>query len=101
MEVLKFVLNNIDNLISLVAIGFMCYLVIKNGTKGQIVTLVISLMMESEKIYGGGTGTLKKEVVLNNIPVIYKLLYNKKYIQKLIDENAEKYKALFDKISEN
>ncbi len=101
MEMIKFIISNLDNIVALGGIIALIFITLKKGKKEELISVIISLMMESEYIYGSGTGLLKKEDVLNKIPAIFKLLYSKEKIKSIIDNSAFEYKSMFDKINQN
>ncbi len=100
MEIINFLTSNYDNILALLGIGLIVYIILKNATNKQLTSLIISLMASAEMDLGSGTGALKKEYVLNKLPVIFKMLYKTEFIQIAIDEYAHQYRDLFDKINE-
>ncbi len=99
MDILSILLSNTDNIICVLAIILILFVVLKHGKKEELLSIVMSLMLQSEKIYGSGTGVGKQKDVLSKIPILFKILYGNNEIKNIINGFAEEYKEMFDNIS--
>ncbi len=101
MDIFNFLFNNFDNILALVGVGIIIFFALKTGKKEDLFSAILSLMLESEKLYGSETGVGKREDVINKLPSFFKFIYSKKEIKKIIDGFAEEHKSLLDKVSSN
>jgi len=100
MEFVTFLLQNLDAILTLLAVIVVVVLAIlyvrKNGV-AFIEAMLLSLVTEAEKDFGGGTGVLKKSTVVTAIyeklPSILRLFVSEATISRLIDEAVESAKV--------
>ena len=90
MEVIKWIVENIDNIILIVvAIIALCQL-IKHSESEKLKQSLLYLVTQAEIDFGSGTGTLKSAVVADwlyqRIPSSMKVLFSSKDIQKMIED---------------
>lgn len=99
MKILTFVLQNLDAILTLLAVVAVVVLAVvyvrKNGV-AFIDAMLLGLVTEAEKDFGGGTGILKKSTVVTAIyeklPSILRLFISEATVSRLIDEAVESAK---------
>lgn len=101
MEVLKLILENIDNIVTCVVILVTVAALIKKGETDVLKELLFGLITKAEQEFGEGTGLLKFSTVADwlyeRIPTLIRPLFTSKNIEKLIEEALEKAKIEWKK----
>ncbi len=93
MKILNFLLSNLDSV--LVVVGFLIFIVvlIKRGETKILKSVLFALVTQAERQFGSGTGTLKFATVADwiyqRIPLILRILFTKKDIERMIESTLE------------
>ncbi len=93
MKILNFLLSNLDSV--LVVVGFLIFVVvlIKRGETKILKSILFGLVTQAERQFGSGTGSLKFATVADwiyqRIPLILRILFTKKDIERMIESTLE------------
>lgn len=90
MKVITFIINHWDIItLSVAAVAAIVYAIFK-GNKSIVMMMLDALVTEAERVYGGGTGTLKLASVIAEIypklPAIIKTFISAKTLQKWVED---------------
>ena len=90
-------MNWIDILIWAIAAVTLLYL-FKIGKKDLVKQIILSLVVQAEKMLGSGTGELKYAMVIENLykilPQTIRMLFTKKEIDQMIEGSVTKLKEM-------
>lgn len=114
MDTIKFIFENIDNIITWGVIIAVVVTLIKRGETETLKELLFSFITRAEREYGAGTGALKFSAVASwlneQIPALIRPLFTSSNISNLIEEGLEaakiewkkeEYAELIQSISDN
>ncbi len=94
----------ISNNIELVMLGLTIVILttmIKLGGRKQVLEILFYLVVKAEQEFGSGTGELKFASVVtwlySHIPTVYKFLFTKKEIDKMIEFSVQRMKEYLTK----
>lgn len=99
MGILNFLLQNWDSvLVVVIVLTVIIFLIAKKEYK-ILDRIIFALVTEAERKYGGGTGQLKRDAVIDwvypNIPAVIRLFISadklKEIIEKVLSEAKEKW----------
>lgn len=96
MNVLTFLAKNWDSVLVVVAFLALVVVLIKRGETKILKQILFNLVMQAEKQFGSGTGSLKYAAVADwiyqRIPAVLKLLFTSSDIEKMIEAALEEAK---------
>lgn len=96
MNVLQFLINYWDCLLTVVCLLVGIGVAIKKGETKVINAFLLSLVTEAERQFGSGTGALKKAAVIKwvyeRLPAFVKLLFSEQNLSDLIEQALESAK---------
>ena len=94
MDVVKFLLDEWDSILIVIAVFVAVIWFIKRGEASKLKSILFQLVTKAEQEYGQGTGELKYAVVVDwlyqRMPTILKFLFTPKDINKMV-ESVLKY----------
>lgn len=100
MEVLKFLANNWDSILIVVALIATIIILVVKKQYAILAEMIFSLVTEAERQFGGGTGTLKKATVVKwvyeKLPDFIKPLFSEKIISDMIEKALESAKLKWE-----
>lgn len=89
MNIIKFLAVNWDSVLLVIAFIVGVIYLYKNGYVKILQTILFSLVTKAERDHGGGTGELKKAIVLDwvyeKIPTILQFFISKKELEQLVE----------------
>lgn len=90
MNVLEFIATNWDFILLIVAAVAAVVFFAFKGNKSVVMRMLYVLVTEAERIYGGGTGSLKLAAVIDEIypklPAVLKLFISEKTLTKWVED---------------
>lgn len=90
MNIITFLLANWDSVLVVLASVIAFAVLYKRGETKIIKAILFRLVTDAERLYGGGTGELKKAAVIewiyDKIPAILKLFITQKELDTMIDD---------------
>jgi hypothetical protein len=93
MNVLRFIVEYWDCLVTIAVLLVGLGVAIKKGETKIINAFLLSLVTEAERQFGSGTGALKKAAVIKwvyeKLPAFVKLLFTEKNLSDLIEQALE------------
>ena len=96
-----FIINNWQSILIIVILIVVLIILYKHNKKEAVRKIILSLVVQAEKVLGSGTGELKYAYVIDkfytSLPGIIKILYTKKEIDTFITEGVAKLKELISK----
>lgn len=96
----NFILSNLDSVITIILFVMLLLFMLKRGAIKQVNEMLFYLVSEAEKQFGGGTGALKYAAVTTwlyeRLPLIIKVLFTPKQIDKLIEDAVEEMKRYLE-----
>ena len=96
-----FIINNWQNILVILILVTLIIILYKHNKKETVRKIILSLVVQAEKVLGSGTGELKYAYVIDkfysSLPGIIRLLYTKKEIDSFIEEGVTKLKELISK----
>ncbi len=97
MNVLNFIAKNWDSVAVIVIFIIFVLGAVKRGETKVLKTVLFGLVTQAEKQFGSGTGALKFATVADwiwqRIPLILRMLFTKKDIEKMIEQTLEMAKS--------
>ena len=100
MEVLKFLACNWDSVLAVVILIATVIILVAKKQYNILAEIVFSLVTEAEKQFGGGTGALKKAMVIKwiyeRLPDFIKPLFSEKCISDLIETALDSAKLKWE-----
>jgi hypothetical protein len=89
----EFIVNNIEFFLTLLCSVVVCIVLARRGQLKKIREIVLSLCVNAEITYGGGTGEIKKssvvEAIYDLLPSWAKLFISERTISNIIEEGKE------------
>lgn len=90
MNVINFIVENWDFILLIaIAVAAVVFAVFK-GNKSVVMSMLVALVTEAEKQYGGGTGPLKLasviDIIYPKLPTVIKTFITDKMLKKWIDD---------------
>lgn len=90
MNVITFIVENWDFILLIaIAVAAVVFAVFK-GNKSVVMSMLVALVTEAEKQYGGGTGPLKLasviDIIYPKLPAVVKMFITDKMLIKWIDD---------------
>lgn len=93
MDILNFIIANWDSVLLTFAFAAFLLILYKRGRVEIVKKILFALVSQAEKEFGGGTGELKKSVVLQwvyeKLPKIVTCIFSQKEIENLIESVLE------------
>ena len=87
---LDFIINNVDFILTLICSVVVCIFLARKGQINKIKEIILSLCVNAEMIYGGGTGEIKKSSVIRSVydmlPSWAKLFISETTISNIIED---------------
>lgn len=97
---LDILINNVDFILTLICAIIVCVFLARKGQISKIKEIILSLVVNAEITYGGGTGKIKKSSVItaiyNMLPSWAKLLISGTTISKLVEDGKTQMDELAD-----
>lgn len=97
---LAFLANNIEFILTLICAIVVCIWLARRGQLAKIKQIILSLCVDAEITYGGGTGEIKKSSVLQAVydllPGWAKLLISGSTLSKLVEDGKTQMDELAD-----
>ena len=94
----EFFINNLEFFITAACGAAVCIWLARRGQLAKIRQIILSLCVDAELTYGGGTGEIKKssviEAVYRLLPSWAKLLFSGRALSKLVEEGKSEMDTL-------
>lgn len=96
----EFILKYWDSVLTVILFLIVMLVLVRRGAVAQVQKIAFFLATLAEDEFGGGTGELKFAAVTTwlyeRLPIIVKLLFTPKQIDKLIEDAVKKMKEYLD-----
>jgi hypothetical protein len=90
MNIINFLIENWDSVLLVIAVAATLVFLWYRGNKKIVFKILYCLVTEAEKVFGGGTGSLKQATVFTQIyeklPKIFRTFISAATLEKWIDE---------------
>lgn len=97
---INFIIGNWDSVLTVILFLLLVLVLIRRGEVTKVRKMAFYFATLAEEEFGGGTGELKFAAVTTwlyeRLPVIVKILFTPKQIDKLIEDSVEKMKRYLD-----
>lgn len=100
MDVIKFVIANLDSIILIIVFVIAMLYLAKKGETATLNKIMFALVTQVEKEFASGTGRLKLSVVVDAVyqrmPTILRFLFSEEEIESMIENALKDAKKLWE-----
>ena len=97
---MELILNNWDSILTIILFIVFLLFLVKKGAITQVNEILFYLVVEAEREFGNGTGSLKYAAVTtwlyDRLPTIIKILFTDKQIDEMIEQAVKDMKEYLD-----